>query len=323
MQRILTITLNPTIDCTTGVPELIPRRKLRCEAATFHPGGGGVNVSRVIKELGGETTAMVAVAGHSGQFFRGLILDAGIDAVFLEARGMTRQSFAVHEGVSGHQFRLLFPGPKQDAAFGDRALAMLGDLLAADAYPYVVASGSLLPGLSEDFYRGVADLARRHGSRLILDTSGPALEAALGHGAYLLKPDFLEAQALAAALGLRDDDPEQLARLILDKGGAEVVIITLGADGALLATKDEFVRIRSPKVEMVSRVGAGDSFIGALSFALAADWPLEKACAYGVAAAAAAVTTEASELAYKADIDRLYAGIELVSRAPQNHSAAE
>lgn len=309
MRRVLTVTLNPAVDITTAVPELVPGRKLRCEAPRIDPGGGGVNVSRVVKELGGASTALVAVAGPTGTWMRALIDAAGIDAVYVEAEGMTRQSLAVHDRASGEQFRFVLPGPTQDAAFAERTLAAVAELVAQGDFPYVVASGSLPPGLSEDFYGRIGETAHSRGARLILDSSGPALQAALGREVFLVKPDLVEAQALAAALGTGADDPEGLARSIRTAGGAEAVIITLGADGALLVSEAGSVRIRAPRVEVVSKVGAGDSFIGALSFALAEGWPLERACAYGVAAAAAACTTEATELAHKPDVDRLYAAI--------------
>lgn len=315
MRRVLTITLNPAIDITTAVPELLPGRKLRCETPRIDPGGGGINASRVIKELGGASTALVAVAGATGALMRELLADAGVEAVFLDADGMTRQSFAVHDRATGEQFRFVLPGPTQDAAFAERALARVSKLLADGEYPYVVASGSLPPGLADDFYGSTAELVHSRGSRLILDTSGPALKAALGRGVFLVRPDFAEAKTLAADLGADAEGPETVARSILDRGGAEVMIVTLGADGALLVSEGGSVYIRPPRVRVVSAVGAGDSFVGALSFALAEGWPLERACAYGVAAAAAAVTTEATELAHKPDVDRLFARIGRPARA--------
>lgn len=315
MKRILTITLNPAIDITTAVAELVPGPKMRCEAPRIEPGGGGVNVSRVIKELGGKSLALVAVAGATGTLMRELLAEAEIETAFLEARGLTRQSLAVHDRASGKQYRFVLPGPAQDTAFAEQALATLKELLADGTYPYVVASGSLPPGLPDGFFGEIAEFARARGARLILDTSGPALRAALGCGVFLVKPDQLEARALAASLGVDAEDPARLARSILENGGAEAVVVTLDAEGALLASEEGSVRLRAPKVQVVSKVGAGDSFVGAVSFALANGWPLARACGYGVAAAAAAVTTPATELARKADVDRLYAALETLPSA--------
>jgi 6-phosphofructokinase 2 len=307
MRHTLTITLNPAIDLTTSVSKLVPGRKLRCEAPKVHPGGGGVNVSRTIKELGGSSTALVAVGGATGELMRELLAAAGIDAVFLDAMGTTRQSFAVHDRNTGEQFRFVLPGPTQDAAFAERALSAVTELMATGGYRYVVASGSLPPGVPIGFYGSVAEVVRAHDARLIVDASGPALETALGHGVFLVRTNAGEAQVLAEVLNIDPSNPEKLCRAIISERAAEVVIVALGAEGALLVSATDAVRIRSPRVEVVSPVGAGDSFVGALSFALAEGWPLEQACKYGVAAAAAAVTTEATELAHKVDVDRLYA----------------
>lgn len=318
MPRILTITLNPAVDITTAAAEVVPGQKLRCDQPRVDPGGGGINVSRVIKELGGETTALVAVGGATGALMRTLIEAAGIDAVFLKASGTTRQSFAVHDRANGAQYRFVLPGPVQDAVFAEHALAAVGDLLAIRDFPYVVASGSLLPGIPDDFYGKLAEVARARGARMILDTSGRSLAGALGGGAYLIRTNRIEACELAQTLNVDPDDPERLARSIVASGSAEAAILTLGADGALLVTKYGSARIRPPHVDVVSPVGAGDSFVGATCFALAEGWRIERACAYGVASAAAAMLTEATELAHRDDINRLFATIEhQIPRLPE------
>jgi 6-phosphofructokinase 2 len=310
MLGILTVTLNPAVDVTTAVSALKAEAKLRCETPRYEPGGGGINVSRVIQTLGGASTALVAVGGATGDQMRALLVEAGIDAIFLEARGMTRQSFAVHDLAAGEQFRFVLPGPEQDQAFTKKTLETLARMLAVGDYGYVVASGSLPPGLADDFYADIARIVRRNKARLILDTSGPALLSSLTSDVFLVKPDQVEAQALAREMGLDPDDLDGLAHALVKRRGVEVAIITLGPDGALLATKDQAVQFRPPKVKVVSKVGAGDSFIGALSFALASGWPVERACAYGVAAAAAAVTTGGTELARQKDVERLFSTVE-------------
>jgi 6-phosphofructokinase 2 len=310
MPRILTVTLNPAVDITTAVAAVDPGRKRRCEIPRIDPGGGGVNTSRVIKELGGLTTALVAVGGTTGVLMRRLLDDAGIETVYLDAAGMTREDFAIHDRATGLQYRFLLPGPVQDAAFGERALESCRELLATGDFPYVVASGSLPPGLPDDFYASLAGVVREYGARMILDTSGPALQASLSSGVFLIRTNDREARELAEALDADPDDPESLARSMVASGKAEIVIITLGASGALLVAEHGAVRIRSPYVDVISPVGAGDSFVGALCFALAKQWPIERCCAYGVAAAAAAMMTEATELAHRDDIDRLFAEIE-------------
>lgn len=317
MSRILTITLNPAVDITTTTAAVEPGRKLRCDPPRIDPGGGGVNAARVIKALGGQTTAVVAVAGGTGAMLRTLVEAAGLDAVFLDASGLTRQSFAVHDRTNGGQYRFVLPGPRQDPEFAERAMTAIGGVLGIGDFSYVVASGSLPPGIPDDFYGRLAEMVRARDARMILDTSGAALAAALGRRVFLIRTNRIEAQELAETLGVDAEDPERLARSIVTSGSAEVAIVTGGADGALLFNGEGAVRIRPPPVKVVSPVGAGDSFVGALSFALAEGWSYERACAHGVAAAAAAMLTEATELAHADDIRRLFAKIaDLIPRLP-------
>ncbi len=293
--RILTITLNPALDITTALPQLLPRQKLRCGPPRYDPGGGGINVSRAIKELGGDSRAFVAVGGASGQHYLQLLEATGLETEIWRLEGETRVSFAVMEAASGQQYRFVLPGPELDAGAGDALLAALRRTMGRDVH-LVVASGSALPGLADDFFGQLAAHARTLGVPFILDTSGPALSAALAYRPYLIRIDHFEAAELVgAAHGSRSAAP-RVARELVDRGDAEIAIVTVGEDGAIVATADELLHIAPPKVEMVSGVGAGDSFTGALALGLARGWTLETSARFGVAAAASAVTTAATEL---------------------------
>jgi len=305
MKRVLTVTMNPAVDAASAVDELTPGRKLRCAEPRYDPGGGGINVSRTIKEIGGTSTALVMAGGPNGERLRAMLDERGIDVRWARADGDTRVDLTITERASGEHYRLVMPGARQPPERTDEALAALDELIGGDRFGYVVASGSLPPGVPDDFYARLADVARRHGARLVLDTSGPALKAALrAGGLYLVRPDRHEAREIAER---PDEAPMQLARHLVECAAAEVVIITRGPDGAVLASRDgQEADIPGLGTAVVSTVGAGDSFVGALVHALANDWSLVEATRLAVAAAAAAVTTEATELAKKADIERLY-----------------
>jgi 6-phosphofructokinase 2 len=304
---ILTITLNPALDLTTSVGKLEPGGKMRCAVPRYDPGGGGINVSRIIAELGGESLAFVGLAGHTGRLMREMVENAGIATEAFELRGETRITLQVVERSSDDQYRFVLPGPQQDASVEERLLAALDECIDRGQFRYVVASGSLPPGLSDGFYGRLAGHVNDAGGRLILDTSGPALHSALGKSLYLVKPDRQEAESLLLETKAAEDaGVEDLAGSLLACNAAEAVIVTLGSKGAVLASAEGQVRFRSPQVAVRSMTGAGDSFVGALCWALASDWPLVEACRYGVAAAAAAVTTEATELAHRQDVQALY-----------------
>jgi 6-phosphofructokinase 2 len=303
MSQILTITVNPALDITTSTARLEPQRKLRCAPPVMDAGGGGANVSRAISELGGESRAFVALGGNTGRQFAQLLRQAGVDYVEFPLPGETRSSMTVMEEETGLHYRFVLPGPEQPPETGEHILAEL-DRLFEGRFSYVVASGSLLPGIRRDFYARVGHLARGHGAKLILDTHGEALEQALAGRPYLIRLNQIEARDLAQGTE-RDTSIEQLARLLVGRGVAEVVVIGRGEHGSLVTTADEQYSIAAPKVAVRSMVGAGDSYVAALTLALSRDWSLEAANRYGVAAAASAVTREATELCSHGGTDEL------------------
>jgi 6-phosphofructokinase 2 len=158
----------------------------------------------------------------------------------------------------------------------------------------------------DDTYAAVAEAAHALGARPILDTSGAALRRAMDAGWYLLKPNLRELEQLAERP--LDSEPEQrdAARGFIEQGWCEVVVLSMGAAGALLITADRTEHVRSPTVPIRSRVGAGDSMVAGLALALARDLNLHDAVRFGVAAGAAAVTTPGTELCHRSDTERLF-----------------
>lgn len=320
MSAILTVTVNPSLDITTSTARLEPQRKLRCGPAVMDAGGGGANVSRAIRELGGESLAFVGLGGNTGRQFAQLLRDASVEYVEFPLVGETRSSMTVMEEATGLHYRFVLPGPEQSPETGEQILAEL-DRIFEQPFSYVVASGSLLPGIRSDFYARVGNLARGHGAKLILDTHGEALKQALAGLPYLIRLNEIEARELAHETE-RDASIEQLAKALVGRQVAEVVVIGQGERGSLITTAEGQFSIAPPTVTVRSMVGAGDSYVAALTLALSRGWSLEAANRYGVAAAASAVTREATELCshtgteelFKLTGNPVYAGEE---RAPQ------
>jgi 6-phosphofructokinase 2 len=274
MPPILTITLNPALDISSSVDRLAPQRKLRCAAPRLDAGGGGVNVSRAIEELGGTSRAFVALGGRTGDQMQMLLSRSGIDCDFWPLQEETRFSFMVMEETTGLHYRFVMPGASLTSAEADRILAHLQPQIAVEP-GLVVASGSLPPGAPVEFYGLLARSCRDAGAKLIVDTHGEALNAAARERPYLIRINHLEAQELVG--GTADDAAHMLARRLVDQGLAEVAIVTLGDRGAVVASHDGTIEIRPPKVVMRSSVGAGDSFVAALTVGLARGWPLDTA----------------------------------------------
>lgn len=301
---ILTVTLNPALDTTTSVPRLEPQRKLRCSPAIFHPGGGGANVSRAIRELGGSSRAFVALGGHTGHEYIDLLRAAGVECIDYALIGETRTSMTVMEEETGRHYRFVLPGPLQEPRHGEQILAELGRIIAAGV-GYVVASGSLLPGIAEDFYARLGDLVRWNSAKLILDTHGVALKRGLAGRPFLIRLNQLEAEELAAEIPVHGD-PADVATQLVATGAVDVAVFAMGERGSLVTTRDGQFTIAPPEVKVHSMVGAGDSYVAALTLALARGWSLESANRFGVAAAASAVTREATQLCERTSTERFY-----------------
>ncbi|MBI1217432.1 MAG: hexose kinase [Rhodobacteraceae bacterium] len=305
MLDILTVTLNPTIDLSTSVAAVVPGPKLRCAVPEVDPGGGGTNVARAIALLGGASRALVAVAGSTGERLITLLNSQGVATVALQGPGETRQSLAVVDRATGEQFRFVLPGPEWHPTDVDYALASIAG--AVHEGGLVVLSGSQPPGVPVDFPARLA--ARLEGrARLIVDTSGaPLRELARGAGAtpWLLRMDDEEAAELAGYPLPTIAESAAFAEELVARGVAEVVILARGADGAVLASGAGRLHARSAKVRVISKVGAGDSFVGAFTLSVARGEGLEMALRHGNAAASAAVTTEATKLCRREDVQRL------------------
>jgi 6-phosphofructokinase 2 len=307
---ILTLTANPAIDISTEVDEIAPVRKLRCAAARRDAGGGGINVARVAERLGAKVTAIYPAGGATGRLLQTLVEREGVDSIAIAVKEETREDFTVLERKSGQQFRFVLPGaPLADGEWQ----ACLEALAGVAAMPsLVVFSGSLPPGVPDDFYARAAALAKARGAQVAMDTSGAALSAALREGVHLIKPNLRELQELTHASLTDMSERIKACRMLIDTGGAAAVALTLGADGALLVTHDAAVFANSPPIEAASAVGAGDSFLGALAWRLTSGCDIADAFRYGVAAGAAAVLNPGTELCHAADVRRLHERVKLI-----------
>lgn len=296
MPTILTITLNPALDLSTETPHVVPGPKLRCAEPRVDPGGGGVNVSRAIRNLGGGSRAMVALAGATGARMAALLAAERIAVLPLVAPGETRESLAVTETASGAQFRFVMPGPVWGAA--DLASALDRIEAEASSGDLAVLSGSLPPGVPEDLAAQLAARLAPRGARLLVDTSGAPLRrlAVEPAGLFLLRLDGAETESIAGETLADLAATARFARALVARGVAEVVVLARGAEGNVLASAEGAWAARSPLRPVVSAVGAGDSFLAGLVLGLSRGESLPEALRHGTAAASAAVITPATEL---------------------------
>ncbi len=301
---IITFTINPSLDINAAVDTIEPVKKMRCSNVMIDPGGGGINVSRTITRLGGNSTAVFLAGGSTGKSIDGMLDEEGVKSVPVSLDGTTRQNIAVQEKKSGYQYRFALPGPKISEQDWQQCLQKTAEQ--GRSADYVVASGSLPPGAPDDLYARVAALFQDSPTRIILDTSGDALRHALEQDIYLIKPNQRELEYVCGCSLDREKDQERVCRDMIANGRCEVLVLTLGKDGALLTSENEQIRIPGHKVDEVSSIGAGDSFVGAMVLALQRKQNLTDALLYGMAAGTATLITEATQLCRKEDTERFY-----------------
>lgn len=303
LPRIVTLTMNPALDITTSVDEVRPTSKLRCTATRYDPGGGGVNVARIARVLGGSSFAVFPAGGSHGGLLTRLLSEEGVPFAEIPIAGTTRESFTVNETGTGSQYRFVLPGPVLSPAEQDRCLQEMR--MAARSAEFVVASGSLPPGVPADFYQRVADVARAVGARLVLDTSGGGLRG-ITSGVFLLKASVRELRECLGRELLTEADQLAAASELIDIGRAQVVVVSLGSDGALLATPDGSQRFPVVPMHGGSGVGAGDAMVAAIVVGLSRGWPVGRSVRLGIAAGAAMLLTPGTAVCERADVERLF-----------------
>ncbi len=302
MEKVLTITLNPAIDVSTNIPSLLPEKKLRCSAPVFEPGGGGVNVSRVLHRMGYPSTAMFMAGGHTGKFFQNLVEKEGIETLVVPIEGGTRQNLIVHDASNDLQYRFGMPGPVVQEREWRDCLSML---VTAKDFSYVVISGSNPSGVPPDFYAEAADIVKEKKSKLVLDTSGEALKFALSEGVFLAKPNLGELSHLVGATELDAKSVVEAARTVINQGNAEILVVSMGAAGAMLITANEHYHEPAPPIKIKSTVGAGDSMVAGLIIGMQKTTSLREVLKYGVAAGTAATITAGSGLCTQENLDKI------------------
>lgn len=306
MKPIVTLTLNPAIDGACETDLVRPTHKIRTRGDAYHPGGGGINVARVITELGGPATAVYLAGGATGGVLDELMAEAGLASERVTIAGHTRISLTVFEAETGQEYRFVPEGPEVSPA---EWLACLETIDALD-FDWLVISGSGPRGLPADCFVTLTHRARNRGAKVVLDSSGPAFAATIEAGGLtLIKPSVGELRALTG-LALEDrDEVAEVAREIVDSGRAEMVAVTMGHEGALLASREANFARPAPDVPVRSATGAGDSFVGGMTLALAEGKAARTAFLIGMAAGSASVMHPGTDLCRRADVERLHAAL--------------
>ncbi|TDL81671.1 1-phosphofructokinase family hexose kinase [Palleronia sediminis] len=298
---ILTVTLNPALDLSTLTPEVAPGRKLRCSAPRLDPGGGGINVSRLVSRLGGDTTAFVALGGGVGMRLVSALQAEHISTRIIPIAHETRTSLSVTDGATGAQYRFMLPGPELSAAEYEAAATALAEEAATG--DFVVISGSLPTGAAPDVPARLLSALAGKRVRLVIDTSGAALDYLVTHPApepsarpEILRFDHHEAEEAAGRPLPERLDTARFAAELVARGAARRIVVGRQSEGNILADADGVWFARAAPVKAVSTIGAGDSFLAALTWSMARGETAAEALQWGTAAASAAVTTPGTQI---------------------------
>ncbi|HEY1125312.1 MAG TPA: 1-phosphofructokinase family hexose kinase [Sphingobium sp.] len=304
MKSIATLTMNPTIDVAYEVAQVRHTHKIRAAREYHNPGGGGINVARVYVRLGGNARCHYLAGGATGVALDGLLDLHQLVRHRIDIAGETRIAANVVETETGKEYRFVPAGPTVSETEWRACLDALRDVRC----DYLVLSGSLPPGVPDDFYARLTALAGARGIRTVLDSSGAALREGLaGGGVHLVKPSVGELSALEGRPLANVDAIATAARTLVDTGKAEIVAVTMGRDGALLAHAGGIFSVPAIPIEAKSTVGAGDSFVAGMVWALSDGQDVVQAFRHGVATGAAAVLHPGTDLARPDDIEAMLA----------------
>jgi len=299
---IVTVTLNPAIDKSTVTDLIQPEAKQRCSDVFNEPGGGGINVSKALKKLKAESIALFPAGGHNGEKLKSLLAAEEIPFHSIDSSVETRENWVVLESETNHQFRFTFPGKSIE----EWVIKKLVDDILSFSPTYVVASGSLPPGLPDYFYGLIVNTANSVGAKCIVDTSGPALQALKGKNAFLIKPNISELCKMLNVDSLQNNEVADAAQQAVREGFAELIAVSMGPDGAWLVTTDEKHFASAPVVKKKSTVGAGDSMLAGITYMLQQHQPLQQVINFGVACGSAATMNEGTQLFKIEDVHKLY-----------------
>ena len=306
MPAIVTLTFNPALDKSSSVSQLISEKKLKCTPPIYEPGGGGINVARAIHKLGGDVLALYLAGGPAGDQLGNMLQNEGIGIDAIQISENTRENLIIADLASRKQYLFDMPGPHINPGEWQQCLKhleLLNDL------KYIVASGSLPPGLPDNIFLSLSALAEKKRAKLVIDTSGRALQLAVQCSAWMIKPNLRELGLLAGKEDLGVEMAGPIARQLIAQKFCQVILVSLGAEGALLVDSETITRLMQPKEKVKSTVGAGDSLVAGMIYKLSLGETLVEAARYGVACGCAATLKPGSELCAKADADRIFPSI--------------
>ena len=304
---IYTVTLNPALDRAIVIDRLMEDDTIRVVYETVYAAGKGIDVSRVIKELGGQSIALGFIGGYRGLELEGLLINAGVMTDFITISHETRTNILLKERASGRQYVISAEGPEVSPAEIGALYNRINQIQSMD---YLVMSGSLPKGATPNLYAQLIIAGKKKNAFVMLDTDGKALREAVEFSPDAIKPNIHELSRLVER-ELRDENQILDACDILHKKGINYVLVSRGKDGLILSTPEIRLKAVAPPVEVESTVGAGDSVVAGFILAHSMGKDLEECLRLACASGTATARTPGTELCHKKDVDELFNQVQI------------
>lgn len=299
---IYTVTLNPALDKTATVENLRLDSVNRISELRVDPGGKGINVSKVVRELGAKTVAIALLGGHTGTMLRNMLAELGIECKVLEVEGETRTNLKIKDPALKTNTDINEPGPEvTDEQLRGMLDGLVGEVGSGDI---VVLSGSLPRGAAADTYKVWVAALKKTGAKVYLDADGDKLVRGIEAKPDLIKPNEIELGAMMGRTLDADEKIVEAARELID-GGLDRVMVSMGGAGALYVARDVTIKANPVKVPVGSTVGAGDSVVAALAYAQDKGLSLEDTMRLAMATGAANVMQSGTQAAPRELVDSL------------------
>ena len=301
--KIITLTLNPALDKNAKVDGLIPASKMRCHSIQYQSGGGGINVSRILKRLEVDSNCVFPSGGDTGIHLTRLLKEEGVQTNPISIKDWTRENLAIVDTNTNLQYRFGMPGNE----LSEEELIAIKKTLAkyVQKDDFLVLSGSLAKNLPQNFYSKLIEEFSNKQPKIVVDTSGISLIKTLEQSVYLIKPNQRELAQLAGKEFLSNIEQEEFAKELVEKGKAKYVVVSLGAKGAFLACKEGVFYQSTPSVQVKSTIGAGDSMVGGLIYGIQKEYTPKDILKMGVACGVATTMSEGTQLASTKNIDKV------------------
>jgi 6-phosphofructokinase 2 len=304
---IYTVTLNPALDRTIVLNKLVEEDTNRILSETFYAGGKGIDVSRVIKELGGQSVCLGLIGGYDGLHLEGLLINAGVTTDFTKISGETRTNVIIKEEASNRQFIISAPGPEVTAT---EIGQFYQHVIQSHPMNYLVLSGSLPKGITPNLYGQLILAGREKGAFIVLDTDGAALKESVNYRPTLIKPNQFELERLVGRDLAKEEDILAACREVHETG-VKFVLVSRGKEGLILSTPDQNIKVVGPAVKVDSTVGAGDSAVGGFIWAHSQGKDIMECVRLSCAAATASVQTPGTQLCYRKDVEKILPSVQI------------